>query len=66
MQKYKIYTIFQRSNAKRILTANVVNSQLCMSGCSVQAWLNTGKMPRNPAHKRVLKKVSTQSRISWI
>jgi hypothetical protein len=37
-----------------------------MSGCSKQAWLNKGKMPRNPAHKRVLKKVSTQSRISWI
>jgi hypothetical protein len=31
-----------------------------MFGCSKQAWLNKGKMPRNPAHKRVLKKVSTQ------
>jgi hypothetical protein len=47
----------------RVLTEAIVNSQLCMSGCSnkVYIWLNQGSMPGNPAHrKRVLKKVSTQ------
>jgi hypothetical protein len=42
---------------------NIINSQLCMSGCSKQAWLNKGKVPRNSAHKRVLKKDSTQLKI---
>jgi hypothetical protein len=50
-KKYKnLHKIFKGKVPQEFLTANIVNSQLCKSGCSKQAWLNKGKVPRNPAH----------------
>jgi hypothetical protein len=58
MQKYTNYTRFLKvRNHKSFKLKTIVNSQLCMSGCSNKVWLKKGRVPGNPAQgKRVLKK----------